>query len=241
MKRLLATMKLDVLVQIRTNLYQIGLSASVWIAAILAWLATPEQLGALIPTVMLLIVGGSTLLYVAALIIFEKDEGTLNAAIVSPLLPAEYLWSKIVTLTGLAALESTVMFGGAMGLMWYFKSVVWPNVPILYVGIVAIGVLYTLVGIILVVRYDKITDFLVPMSVVAVVLQLPFIYFLEWVTHPLLLLIPTSGPGMIMRGAYVSLSVGEWVYALGYTTVLIVGLTVWAQKAFQTHVVLKVG
>ncbi|MCB0006779.1 MAG: hypothetical protein KDE04_10005 [Anaerolineales bacterium] len=85
MKRLLAAMKLDFLLQVRTQLYTIGLVVAVVIAGALAWLADPEQLTTYVPTLMLLVIGGSTLLYVAAMILFEKEQGTLNALIVSPL------------------------------------------------------------------------------------------------------------------------------------------------------------
>jgi fluoroquinolone transport system permease protein len=241
MSRFLAALKLDVTVQVRAQLYTIGIVAGLMVAVALSQLAGPEQLPAIIPTLMLLVVGGSTLLYVAALILFEKDEGTLNAVIVSPLRTSEYLWSKIITLTTLATLESLIMIGGAMLVMRVSTGLTLPNIPLLLTGIVAIGIIYTLIGIVLIVRFDKITDFLIPMSGVAVVLQLPFLYFLGWVKHPLFLLIPTSAPTLLMQAAYVPLAAWEWLYALGYTAALLVGLTVWAQRAFRAHIIMKVG
>jgi fluoroquinolone transport system permease protein len=241
MSRFLSAMKLDVTVQVRTQLYTIGIVAGLIVVVAVSQLAGPEQLAAIIPTLMLLVVGGSTLLYVAALILFEKDEGTLNAIIVSPLRTSEYLWSKIITLTALATLESLIMIGGAMLLMRVSTGLTLPNIPLLLTGIVAIGIIYTLIGIVLIVRFDKITDFLIPMSGVAVVLQLPFLYFLGWVKHPLFLLIPTSAPTLLMQGAYVPLTAWEWLYALGYTAALMVGLSIWARRAFRTHIIMKVG
>lgn len=240
MTRLLAAIKTDVTVQVRNNLYTIGIGAGVVIAVALAWLANPDQLVSYVPPLMLVVVGGSTLLYVAGMIIFEKDEGTLNANIVSPLRSSEYLWSKIITLSGLATLESMVMIGGAMLIMSFAGQVQLPNVPLLLVGILAIGVIYTLIGIVLIVRFDTITDYLVPMAGVAVVLQLPFVYFLGWVRHPLLLIIPTSAPTLLMQGAYTPLAVGEWVYAVLYTAALVIGLSLWALSAFRKHIVRKV-
>ena len=138
---------------------------------------------------MLLVIGGTTLFYVAALILFERDEGTLKAIIVSPLRTSEYLWSKIITLAALATLESVTMIGGAMLIMSRTDEITLPNIPLMLIGIIAIGVMYTLIGIILIVRYDKITDVLIPMSGVAAILQLPFVYFLGWIEHPVLLVI----------------------------------------------------
>ena len=241
MNRLLAAMKMDVRLQVRTQLYSIGIGAGLLVAVALAWLARPEQLFSLIPTLMLLVVGGSTMLYVAAMILFEKEQGTLKATIVSPVRPSEYLWAKIITLTGLATLESLVMVGGAMLIMSFADEVTLPNIPLLLLGIVGIGIIYTLVGIVLIVRYDKITEFLIPLSAVAVVLQLPFLYFLGWVEHPLFLLIPTSAPTLLMRAAYGPLADWQWLYGVGYTAVLIIALTIWAHRAFEAHIIAKGG
>jgi fluoroquinolone transport system permease protein len=241
MSRLMSAMKVDFTVQVRSNLYAIGIGAGVLVAAVMAWLASPQQLPAWIPTLMLLVVGGSTMLYVAAMILFEKEQGTLKATIVSPLRASEYLWSKIVTLTALAVVESLVMVGGGMLLMSFWHRLTLPNVPLLLAGIVAIGVIYTLIGIILIVRYDKITDFLIPVSAVAVILQLPFLYFIGWVQSPLLLVIPTSAPTVLMQGAFGPLQTWEWLYACAYSAALIVGLTVWAYRAFHKHIIIKVG
>lgn len=241
MSRLLSTMRTDVTVQMRNQLYAIGIGAGALVAVAISQLGSPTLLPAIVPTLMLLVVGGSTLLYVAGMILFERDEGTLDAVIVSPLRTAEYLGSKTLTLTALATLESIVMIGGAMLIMGFAAPVTLPNIPVLLLGILAIGVIYTLIGIVLVVRYDKITDFLIPMSAVAVVLQLPFLHFLGWIEHPAFLLIPTSAPTMIMRGAYVGLAGWEWLYGIGYTAALIALLARWAQRAFETHITMKVG
>jgi fluoroquinolone transport system permease protein len=241
MNRLLSAMKMDVTLQVRSQLYSIGIGAGVLVAVVLAWLARPEQLVSLIPTLMLLVVGGSTMLYVAAMILFEKEQGTLKATIVSPLRYSEYLWAKIITLTVLATVESIVMIGGAMLIMSFSDDVTLPNIPLLLLGICGIGIIYTLIGIVLIVRYDKITEFLIPLSAVAVILQMPFLYFLGWVEHPLFLVIPTSAPTILMQAAYIQLAGWQWVYGLGYTAVLIAGLTIWAYRAFQTHIIAKGG
>jgi fluoroquinolone transport system permease protein len=241
MTRLISAMKMDVTEQVRNNLYRIGIGVAVLVAGLLSQIANPAELAVTIPVTMLLVVGGSTLLYVAGLIIFEKDEGTLNALIVSPLRTSEYLWSKIITLTTLATLEAVIMVGGAILIMSRSSALTMPNIPILLLGIVAMGVLYTLTGIILIVRYQQITDFLVPVLVIAFVLQVPLVHFMGIIEHPAFLIIPTSAPTLLMQGAFVQLTAWEWVYALTYTAALIIGLTIWAYRAFNTHIIMKVG
>ncbi len=241
MTRLISAMRTDILVQVRNNLYSIGIGVGILVAVVLSQLVGVNQIPTVIPVIVLLVAGGSTFLYVAGMIIFEKDEGTLNAVIVTPLRTSEYLWSKIITLTTLSTLESIIMAGGAVLIMSFWNEVPLPNIIILLIGGIAMGVLYTLTGIIMIVRYDKITDFLVPAVVIASILQLPFVHFMNFVTNPAFLIIPTSAPTMLMKGAFVTLEAWEWVYALAYTAILIAGLSYWAYRAFHTHIVMKVG
>lgn len=240
MSRLVSAMRTDVTVQLRNNLYTIGIITGILVAVAISRLAGPEQLYSVVPGLMLMVAGGSTLLYVAGMIIFEKDEGTLNAVIVSPLRTSEYLLSKVISLTALATLESFVMIGGATLIMSFPGKVSFPDIPLLLLGITAISVIYTLIGIILIVRFDRITDFLIPMSVIAVLLQLPFLYFLGWVPHSAFLIIPTSAPAMLMQGAYISLPAWEWGYAIVYTALQITILSLWASRAFNTHIIQRV-
>ena len=58
---------------------------------------------------------------------------------------------------------------------------------------------------------------------------------------PILLIVPTSAPTLLMQGAYMPLEAWQWLYAIIYTILLIIGLTIWAYRAFHTHIIMKVG
>ncbi len=241
MKRLVAAIRTDFVVQIRNNLYAIGIIVALIIAVGMWWLATIEQISLITPTLTLIVVGGSTLFYVAAMILFERSEGTLSAVIVSPLRTSEYLGSKIVTLAFLATLESAIMIGLALWLKGGFSAFSTISLPALALGLVCMGVIYTLAGIILVVRFHKIVDALIPLAAIAILFQIPAFHDLGLVTHFTLLAIPTSGPTEIIRGAFSGLQNWEWVYALGYSSISI-GLGIWwAKRAFEKHVVSNAG
>ena len=133
------------------------------------------------------------------------------------------------------------MIGGAMLFMGLGGKDVgllgWPNVLLLIIGIATLGIIYVLFGVVLIVRYNSITDFLIPVSGLATLLQLPFIYFAGWVESPAFLVIPSSAPTMLMQGAFVELTAWQWIYAIGYTTLWIGALSLWAYRAFEKHIV----
>ncbi|WP_404400423.1 ABC transporter permease [Pelagibacterium halotolerans] len=237
MTRLGAVIGNDLRVQLRNGLYVIGAVVSVIIAAAMAWLARPDQMALVAAAALILIGGGSTLLYVGAMIVFEKDEGTLRAIMVSPVTPSEYIGSKIATLTLICLFETAIMVGGAFAAMALSGPVDPPNFLPLIAATIATGGIYTAIGIVLVVRFDTITAFLVPVSLVAIVLQLPFVYFAGIFPHPALLAIPTSAPAMLSLAAWRDLAGWEWGYSVGYTLLLVTGLSGWARAAFVRHVV----
>jgi fluoroquinolone transport system permease protein len=241
MSRLAAALKTDVRVQFRNRLYHIGLTFAVLAGWIVSLLAPALGLARIIPVTMLLLVGGSTLLYVVGLFTFEKEEGTLSAVIVSPLRPWEYLLSKVLTLTALASLESLLIVAVAG---WFLRR--GPQRPPidalpLLAGILALGVFYTLIGIVIMVRYSRVTDALMPVLFVAIPLQLPFLHFLGLWEHPLFLLLPTSAPTLLMVGAYRPLASWEWGYAVACTAAWTAGLSGWAYAAFRKHVIMRAG
>ncbi|MCF4099602.1 ABC transporter permease [Maritalea mediterranea] len=241
MTRFWHELKTDVRVQFRNKLYHIGIIISLLVAIVLSQLVNMEQLGYAFPALVVLIIGGTTMLYVAGMVIFEKDEGTIAAAVVTPLLDVEYLAAKVASLVLLATFETVLSLAGAMAILALGEPIIWPNPLWLVLGIIAVGVVYTLIGLALVVRYDSITEFLIPMAVVAVTLQLPFLYFFGLVEHWSLLVIPTSAPTMVIMGAYRDLALWEQIYALSYSTLLLLGLGIWAKAAFDKHIIENLG
>lgn len=231
----------DVRVQFRNKLYHIGIVISLLIAGALAALVNMQQLAAAFPAIVILVIGGTTMLYVAGMIIFEKDEGTISAAVVTPMRESEYLVAKVASLVMLATLETFISLAGAVAILSFSEPIIWPNPIWLILGIIAVGAVYTLIGIAMVVRYKSITEFLLPMAFVAVLLQIPFLYFFGLVKHWSLLVVPTSAPTMVIMGAYRDLAAWEQFYAIGYTILLTVGLSAWAYFAFKKHITEKMG
>lgn len=241
MTRLAQAVSTDIRIQFRNGLYHVGIIISLIIAVALAQLTTPNTLGNVVPAAILLIIGGTTMLYVAGMMIFEKDEGTIAATIVSPLTTKEYLIAKLTSLVLLATLESLISIYGAVAIHLFGGTAIWPNAFWLVLGILIIGIIFTLTGIAVVARFNKITDFLIPMAAISVAMQLPFLYFWGLWKHPALLILPTAAPTMLMDAAFRPLALWEQVYAISYSMVTILALSLWAHAAFHKHIIQKMG
>lgn len=241
MKPMTSTIKKDVIIQARNKLYAISIGLAVIFAIIFSILLKPDQIVTVIPAAMLLLVGGTTLVFVGGLILSEKDEGILNAIIVSPLSTRAYLTSKMITLTFLATIEIIIMVGVPIVYLSIVKGTPLPNFFILIVGIIIINLLYTIVGIGMTVRFKKITDYMIPVVMLMILLQVPIIHFWHIFEHPIFLIIPTSAPIMFIQGAFTPLASWEWIYATVYMGCLLIVLTKWAFKSYNKHIIMKMG
>lgn len=241
MSRLVVAMRTDGVLMARNQLYAISIGVSALIAGVMAKLTTAQNSAGTFPAALLMVAGGSTLLYVTGMIILERAEGTLDAVSVSPLRPWEYIASKVAMLTGLAVLEGALIVAG--GWWWASRTTLLdvPNVPLGVVAMAILGAVHVLVGVILVVRYRSFMDVLLPMGGIAMVMQMPALYFIGAVEHRAMLLIPTGAPTMLLRGAFTPLHAWEWVYGLGGSVVLLAALCVWSLRAFDTHVTQRAG
>ncbi|MEM9692789.1 MAG: ABC transporter permease [Myxococcota bacterium] len=191
MNRLAASIRNDILLQHRNQLYAISVAVGVLVAGLVAGLASPPTLARALIVTILLFAGGSTLLYVVAMIQLEKGDRTLTALTVTPLRPAEYLVAKTLTLSALGTLEAMIMTVGAG--VWLGVELPAPGRLSFVFGTFSLGAIQVLIGVIIAVRYDHITDALVPMGGVGALLQLPALHFAGALDAPWLLWLP-SGP-----------------------------------------------
>ncbi|MBN2086190.1 MAG: hypothetical protein JW748_13305 [Anaerolineales bacterium] len=229
MKRLAATLLCDVRLQVRNGFY----AASVFIVAVWGALFTR------IPNVDVTAVWGgmiaanlmiTTFYFIGGLVLLERDEGSLAARSVTPLRTGEYLGSKVLTLTGLAVIENTLLTLLLAGL-GFFR--IGAGFPLLILGAVLISVLYCLAGFAAVARYRSINEFLMPSILYTFGLGLPLVdYFGLW-RSPLFYLHPLQAALGLMRGGGELPSLGAAAYGLLYPAAAIIVFAVLARRAYR--------
>ena len=168
------------------------------------------------------------------MVIFEKDEGTLDAQIVTPLRVDEYLTAKAVSLLIVVLIESLIVLFIAYGFTGYDPF-------LLLLGLVLMSVGLTFAGFVQVSRHDSVTDFLVYAVPVVLVLQLPLLGLIGIAPSPVWYLIPTMAPALLLTAAFTSISTWQMVYALIYSLLSVAAVFWWAKRAFHRNIVLKGG
>jgi len=227
--RLTSTLRLDAQLQARNKVYLIiGVAAFAFAFAFDA-LLTPDQLQFFMPVLIMYGVSMTTVFLVGVLLLIERSQGTLSVVMVSPLRPAEYLASKLITLTVLALVESAIMAVVAYGLGFSFAWFVLAVVMRASMG-VAVGVA---VGV----RFRSITRFLVPAIGLSLAFDLPNIWYFELWPSPLFYLWPSMPPLLLAKAAFVEVEPLQLVYALLYGALVVGAALIWASRSIDRFVV----
>jgi fluoroquinolone transport system permease protein len=227
--RLTSTLRLDAQLQARNKVYLIiGVAAFAFAFAFDA-LLTPDQLQFFMPVLIMYGVSMTTVFLVGVLLLIERSQGTLSVVMVSPLRPAEYLASKLITLTVLALVESAIMAVVAYGLGFSFAWFVLAVVMRASMGVA--------VGIAVGVRFRSITRFLVPAIGLSLAFDLPNIWYFELWPSPLFYLWPSMPPLLLAKAAFLEVEPLQLVYALLYGALVVGAALIWASRSIDRFVV----
>ena len=219
MKAIVMALGWDVVVQARNGFYWATAFVVLAVGGLL--LALPEAAranhAAWVPALVATNLQITTFFFAVALILLERDEGTLAALAVTPMASATYIAMRTTTLTALAAAET-----GAIVWIAFGTPESWP--PVL-VGTVAMGAIYTGFGLAVASRYDSLNGLLLPASAFVALLLLPLLPHFGLVPRAPMLFHPIEPPLALVRAGYVPASPGE----LGYD---VIGSATWSVLAF---------
>jgi fluoroquinolone transport system permease protein len=233
-RRLLATARCDVLLQLRNGFYAATAAVVVvWVVLVAQLPAGLVDVGWMLPPLLAGNLLLSTFYFVGGLVLLEKAEGTLAAQAVTPLCGGEYLGSKVATLGALSLAENTVL-----ALVLYGTGLA--AAP-LVLGIAVAAAAYVLAGFAAVVRYDSVNAYLLPSVVYAAAMELPILaYVAGWDAWPLWLH-PLQGAMVLLRAAVTPVGTGELALAVLLSGGWLAVAALWAQRSFRRFVVERAG
>lgn len=232
MRRLASALACDVRLQLRNGFYYAA--AFVAIIVILVFSQLPlKELKWIVPALLFSNLMIGTFYFVGGLVLLEKAERTLDALVVTPLRPSEYLASKTLSLSGLALAENLAIVALAYGTD--FKLL-----PAL-AGMALISVLYALLGFAIVIRYDSINEYLLPSFFYTLLISLPMIDYFELWQSWVFYLHPMQAPLLLLKAAFLPIAGWEALYGIAYSALWIGLLMHWSGGAFRRFVIRREG
>lgn len=235
MTRLLTAIRLEFTVANRQKFLHAGVfSGLIWLAVLLPMprdlrpVAEPYVLAGDIAIIGFFFVGGS--------VFFEKQERTLGAIISTPLRFWEYLAAKLLVLLAISLFVALVVSTVADGFAYR---------PIPLIGGVVLGtLLMLLVGFITSLPFASVTDWFLAATIpLTIMLVPPLIYYSGLWPNPVLYVIPTQGPLLLLGAAFDQVALTGWqlLYAVGYPVLSFVVLWRAARALFIRYVVERSG
>jgi len=179
------------------------------------------------------------IMFVGALVLFEKTENVLQAIVITPMNTDDYLLSKIISLTILSVISGALF----MGLMYLFNDVTF-NIGYLALGIILTSVMLILLGFILVSRVNSLNEYLLAMMIAFLGLTFPPMLNLSGLYENIIFYLwPTQASFTLFEGVFNSASLELWeiAYGVGYQIFWIFLFYILAKKAFYKNIVLKGG
>jgi fluoroquinolone transport system permease protein len=229
MKRLIATLILDYQLQSRYLVYTIVVLVAIAVASALHAMFDATQLHFFMPLIILSGVSLTTIFLVGLLILLERDEGTLDVILVSPLRVEEYLASKLISLTFLALLESALLAVICFGLGFTFGWLVF--------AVVLRGATCVAVGVAISVRFRSITNFLPPAILASALFDIPILWYVELWPSSIVYLWPSMPSLLLAKAAFFDVTGSEIIYASLYGLVAAAGALFWALRSLNRFVI----
>lgn len=228
--RIGSSLRWDITLQMRNGFYIVSLLLALLFIGVF-WYVPRDVVRYLFPAVVLgnILVNG--FFYMAALLLFEKEEGSLVAVRLTPLRPWQYLVAKCVSLSALTLLETAVLLAALLGTTVHWGWVI--------TAVLLNTTLFALLGFLLAVRYRGLNDFLLPAVAVCTLLFLPLLDYFDLVHTPFLTALFYLHPGqamlMLWRGALDTAVDWQLLYGLAYST-LIIALLGWLATRVLRHI-----
>jgi fluoroquinolone transport system permease protein len=239
MQKLLNLVKWDIKFQLNNGLYIAGAVLSmVWIFVLILFPST--SMSYVIPIVVLSDVGTMGMLFIAAIVFFEKGQGSIKALIVTPVKPKTYIQAKVISLlcfvmlaTFFVIIAPTIIKGISINLFMYT------------IAVTLIATSYILLGFILSAYFKSFTDFIFPMGLAFMILNLPLLYLFEIKSlepfRGLMYILPSHGMVILLKGMFEPQKTLDLVYAVVYNIIIIRWLYLKSIKIFNQKVIGRQG
>ena len=234
MTRLSAALRLEVTLQNRQRFLHAALfSGLIWLAVLLPM---PSGLRAAAePYVLLGDIAVIGFFFIGGSVFFEKQERTLGAVISTPLRFGEYLAAKVTVLCGVSLLVALTVTTIAHGTHYHPAQ--------LLAGVLLGTLMMLLIGFTTSLPFASVGDWFLTATIPIAVMNLPVLHYSGVWPNPVLYLIPTQGPLMLLGAAFDQVHMAAWqvAYALVYPIAFLAAACWAARTMFVRHVVRTAG
>lgn len=167
-------------------------------------------------------------LFIGVLVLFEKDSKTIEAVVLTPIKKSEYLLAKIISLTGIAIVASTIMI---------FATQREFNVLVFVLAVFLSSVHFLLIGFLGVVRIKTFNQYIFTFPFLISPLTFPLLNFAGLTDSLLLYIFPFQACLLLFEAAFEPIQMWQWIYALIYLPLSTIGIYFIALKFYDKYLI----
>ena len=227
MKTILRLIKWDLTLQVRYNILTIAVVISA--LYILLFKSLPGE--NLDPLLILLILSDPAMfgvMFIGVLVLYEKDNNTLDALIVTPLKSSQYLWSKAISLTLIAVpiALAIAIFGHGFNLNYFYYIT----------GLVLSSIMFVFIGFIIVSKSNGFNQYIIKFAFCTLPISIPVIGIFDLYQSNIYYLIPSQATILLLK-AGLNHSIANWqiLYSLLYLIIWLLFSFFFAIKAYNKN------
>ena len=165
-------------------------------------------------------------LFAGVLLLFEKDQRTLDALSVVPLSLAAFLWSKALSLSLIATLTALLMvwigYGWDIHYLHFVTAVMGTSMMAVWLG--------CMIGV----RASGFNGYLVRSIGVLIPAALPLLSLFDVWNNPMLYLVPSFPGILLLKASFQSIAPWQYFYSYGYLLLAATLSFVWCRKLFRS-------
>ena len=230
MKRLLAAIKWDLILQVKYQILSVAAIVTILYTLIFKLLVRDEFDEILI----LLIFTDPAMLgfiFIGALVLFEKGSNTIDALVVTPMRIVEYLFSKVVSLgiiaTACALIMAIAGHGPAFNYLLYIYAVFMTSAIVTLLGFAGAS------------RIRSFNQYFIIIPQFLAPLALPLLNFFNVCDCWLLYILPTQATLNLLWASFHSIAPIDMVYSILYLPVWLVISYFFAAHSFRKHILIS--
>ena len=163
-------------------------------------------------------------LFAGVLLLFEKDQRTLDALSVVPLSHDAFLWSKALSLSLVATLTALLMVWVGYG--WGI------NYLHFVVAVVGTSALFVWMGCMIGMRANGFNSYLMRSIGVLIPTALPLLALFDVWDSPLLYLVPSFPGILLLKASFQTIEPWQYVYSYLYLPLALAFTYFWCKKLF---------
>ncbi|MBN2349352.1 MAG: ABC transporter permease [Bacteroidales bacterium] len=170
-------------------------------------------------------------IFIGAMVLFEKDANTLQAVVVSPLKPWQYLWSKAISLSLMATVYGLIIAIAGYG--WKF------NYLYLIYSLFLTSLSFSFIGFIGVSKVKSFNQYIIIIPLFLAPAALPLLNYFNITNTFLMYIIPTQATLILLDAAFNPANLGQLMYSSIYLVLWVYISYLLAESHFLKYIVRK--